>query len=308
MECDQIISIVIRVKNAEEDLERCLNGILYQKIPKGHKIEIVVVDNESSDESEGVARKFGAKIVSILDNDFSWGRSLNHGINHSTGDIIIIISADAYAANNEWLIEMIKPLRDPSVAAIYGRQIARPDAPIDEIVRIKKTFGMSTIIAKSLPQGFTRKGGVLPVSNACAAIRKIVWEDLKYDEEISGAEDVIWTYNVFLKGYSVVYNANACVYHSHNETFFRNSWRELELLKKNIEMNGGRIRIVDYVRYSISFVKRRMLNVILPGLNTCSRAKGLLFLPIELYCFALTSISFHNHNHDMSSRSFFWKK
>lgn len=308
MEPNKTISLVIRVRNAAGDLERCLGEIRQQTLPPGHELEIIVVDNESEDDSAKVAQQYGSCVVFLAANDFSWGRALNVGISQSAGDIVLILSADAYPADENWIIEMIKPFVNPKVAAVYGRQKPRSNAPIDEIVRLKKTFRKTTIIVKSLPKNFSSKGGQIPVSNACAAIRKNIWETEPYDEDIAGAEDALWTYRILKKKYYVVYQSSACVFHSHNDPLFREAWRNLELIKKNVELSGKNLSCSDYIKHILSFSKRRLYNSISPGIQTTSRINGFLILPIELVCFCITTFFFHNQKTSSKYRSFFWNK
>jgi glycosyltransferase involved in cell wall biosynthesis len=308
MESNKTISIVIRVRNAENDLRRCFTGLRGQQLPAGHNLEIIVVDNESTDNSTEVARQFEADVVFLAAQDFSWGRALNRGIAKAAGDIILILSADAYPVDNNWIMEMLVPFENPKVAAVYGRQVPRPDAPIDEVVRLGKTFGETTQIAESIPEGFSPRGGNFPVSNACAAIRKSIWEKIPYDELISGGEEGIWTYDVFQKGYFVVYQAKACVYHSHNDSLFRNAWRNLELIKKNVELVGRENILFVYIQFLLLKIKRRTYNCFFPGLRLSSRLKGIAILPLEVLSFCVAVLFFHNPKKASKYRSFFWSK
>ena len=304
----KVLSLVIRARNASSDLQRCLNEVMRQLLPKHYELEIVVVDNESTDDTALVAKKFQSRIVEISAEEFTWGKALNLGIKQSRGDIIFLLSADAYPANENWIMQMIAPFENDKVAAVYGKQIPRPDAPIDEIVRLKKTFGNTSIMAETLPKDFTEKrgGGGIPASNACAAIRREVWKQLQYDEKISGAEDVLWTYNVLKMGRSVAYQADAQVYHSHRDPLFRNAWRSLELIKKNKELSGINATIIDYARYLFSLSKRRVKNLLYPGLGLITRIKGLLVLPLELISFCIVAPFFHDQKNMSKYRSFFW--
>ena len=65
------------------------------------------------------------------------------------------------------------------------------------------------IDAKSYEQ--TSSGRGMPVSNVCAAIRKDVWQNIRYDETIEGGEDGLWTCKILKEGYSYLYQAKAVV-------------------------------------------------------------------------------------------------
>lgn len=302
------ISVVVRVRNAEKDLLRCLSLLRKQDLPEGSKLEIIVVDNDSVDGSVDVAQAYGAKIIFLTTEEFTWGRALNRGIAAAAGDIILLLSADAYPAGHNWVIEMIRPFEDQQIAAVYGRQIPRTDAPIDEIVRLRRTFGNSTLVARELPKDFSSRGGAFPVSNACAAIRKKIWEEIPYDEEIAGGEEGIWTYGVFQKGFFVTYQATAQVYHSHNDSPFRGAWRNLELVKKNIELNDKKVNVFTYFRFLLSKSKKRISNSFSPGISLHSRLKGLLILPIEVVAFCFVAFFFHCSDGARKYRSYFWNK
>lgn len=308
MYLSSVISVVVRVRNAEKDLQDCLALLRRQHLPEGLQLEIIVVDNESSDCSVRVARECGAKIIFLPTSEFSWGRALNRGIAAASGEIVLLVSADAHPVGNKWLLEMAAPLIDPQVAVVYGRQIPRQDAPIDEIVRLGKKFGTRSFTAKCPPLGLTPRGEFFPASNACAAIRKIIWETTPYDEEIAGGEDGVWTFEVFKKGYFVSYQSTACVYHSHDDSIFRDAWRHLEILKKNSTLNDQPLVVFSYIRFLLSKTKRRLGNVFFPGIRPILRIKGLIYLPFELISFCILAFFFHSKNGSIKYRRFFWDK
>jgi glycosyltransferase involved in cell wall biosynthesis len=299
------VSIVIRVRNAGMDLKRCLSEIKKQLIPEDTMLEFIIVDNESSDGSELIAKSFGAKVVGITKQEFSWGRALNRGIAKTTGEIVILLSADAYPANEKWLIEMLKPFEQDNVAAVYGRQIARKDAPVDERVRIEKKFKSEKQVYKFDSVNVSQSSQGMPVSNACAAIRKNLWQNLQYDEDIVAGEEGIWSYEILKRGYSIVYQPDAQVYHSHREGPLRMAWREWELLKKNTLLKGEQLKTACIIRWVAGFAKRRLKNCFWPNVPLAIRFEGLLRLPFEMLAFI--AVSFSGANGSGGLRWLFWK-
>lgn len=79
------ISSIILTKNDEHLLEKCMNRLRWSD-------EIVVVDNDSSDNSKEIARKNGAKVVSIKDQDFSALR--NEGAKVASHPWLLYIDTD----------------------------------------------------------------------------------------------------------------------------------------------------------------------------------------------------------------------
>jgi len=290
METKNSISVVIRVRNAAGDLERCLSSLESQVLPGGFRLDVVVVDNESTDESRQVALRHGARLVDLPRNDFTWGLALNRGIEKTKGEIVLLLSADAYAANAEFVAEMICPFDEDNVAAVYGRQLSRPDAPIDEIVRLKNTFGEETIRFDQAEDARDPLGRRMIVSNACAAIRKEIWRLCPYDEAIEGAEDRLWTQEVLRMGYSYVYQSSARVFHSHRDSLLRSACRQVELLRKDCRLSGRRIGIGQVVRWLARFSQCRLRNCASPGIRFQQRAEGFLRWPLEMTAFVFVSL------------------
>jgi rhamnosyltransferase len=301
-----VISGVVRVRNNADDLRRCLEGFRNQTLPADARLELVVVDNESTDSSAETARELGANVVPISTAQFSWGRALNVGIRESSGSIIVILSSDAYPANETWLAEMIRPFEDPAVAAVYGRQIPRPDAPIDEQIRLRSHFREQSFVTDHIPDHFSADGGVLCVSNVSAAIRRSLWEALPYDEKIAGGEEGIWTYEYLRQGRKIVYQASACVYHSHRDSIGRYAWRNWELLNKSATLNHRRVRLGTVLHAGLSIAKRRILNMFHSKISWRCRIIGFCRLPFEIL--ALYSIALVTWKKGSSSavRSFYW--
>ena len=69
-------SIVIRVYKEEEHIRRLLDGIRHQTIKD---VEIILVDAGSTDPAFFMAESFGARLVRIATDEFTFGRSLNFG-------------------------------------------------------------------------------------------------------------------------------------------------------------------------------------------------------------------------------------
>ena len=277
------VSFVIRTRNVENDLPRCLDSIFSQNNPTNNKLEIIIVDNESTDNTLNVANKYGAKIVTITQDNFTWGKALNIGIEQAEGDIVILMSADVNAENDMWLNEILGPFNNSRVAAVYAKQIPRSDAPIDERIRLELTFPDQSI-------HFDGKDDKILASNACAAIKKIVWDDVHYDEEIEGGEEILWTKEIQKSGYAYVYNSNAIVYHSHHEPASRFAYRLWELHRKDVRL--GRIKPgTFYVLYAMgAIVKRRLINIIKYKNPFNVKIAGFLTLLPEALFFLLISI------------------
>src|SRR5207302_8760642 len=86
-----LVSVLIRVRNEEHALRRLLDGLRVQKLDR--PFEVVVIDNESDDESANVARTMGARVYSFPRPLFGYGRAINVGAKLCRGELIALLSA-----------------------------------------------------------------------------------------------------------------------------------------------------------------------------------------------------------------------
>jgi glycosyltransferase involved in cell wall biosynthesis len=112
------VSFVVPVRNDAEGLRRCLASIRAQG-----DVEIVVVDNGSSDGSIDVARTFGAKVIELPGAPVSTLR--NRGVAAAGGDVIAFVDADMQLGAG-WLQIALRLLRQPGVAAVGAEYCAPP--------------------------------------------------------------------------------------------------------------------------------------------------------------------------------------
>ena len=105
-------SIVIRAYNEEKHIGRLLEGIRQQTV---RDVEIILVDSGSTDGTVSVAESFGAQIVKIPSTEFTFGRSLNLGIQAATRELLVIASAHIYPVYPDWLEALLRPFEEEYV-------------------------------------------------------------------------------------------------------------------------------------------------------------------------------------------------
>lgn len=208
----QLVSIIIRTLNEERYLGELLQAIDSQ-IHSDFDIEVVLVDSGSTDETLPIATSFGCRITHISKNDFSFGRSLNLGCSFAKGDRLVFISGHCIPCQSDWLSRLVAPLNE-QCDYVYGRHVERDTTKFSEKQHFAKYFPAES----RLPQvGFF-------CNNANAAIKREVWEKYRFNEELTGCEDMYLARQIVENGGSIGYCAEAPVYHIHNET-----WRALLL-------------------------------------------------------------------------------
>jgi len=201
-------SIIIRTFNEERHIGKLIDGINRQELFEEVEIEIIVVDSGSTDSTVSIAKHMGARVITLRKDEFSFGKALNLGCYNSNGEILIFASAHVYPIYSDWIIKMLDPFKEEQVALVYGRQIGDESSQFSEHQIFSKWFPSVSNYNQSTPF----------CNNANCAIRKSLWEQHKYDEKITGLEDLAWGDVILKKGYKIVYLAEAVIVHIHEET------------------------------------------------------------------------------------------
>ncbi|MBN1230639.1 MAG: glycosyltransferase family 2 protein [Anaerolineales bacterium] len=197
-------SIIIRAYNEEEHIGRLLAGIMQQT---KKDVEIILVDSGSTDATVSIASQYPVKVVSIKPQEFTFGRSLNQGIQAANGEFMVIASAHVYPVYPDWLEKILEPFEDETIALSYGKQRGASTSKFSEHQYFKQWFPDTPAPHQNHPF----------CNNANAAIRKSLWEERPYDEGLTGLEDLDWANWVIEKGYGIAYVPEAEIIHVHRE-------------------------------------------------------------------------------------------
>ena len=204
------ISIIIRTLNEEKYLGECLKAIERQSYPG--LVEKVIVDSGSTDDTLRIARENKTKIELIDKKLFSFGRSLNQGCEASSGQILVMLSAHCIPTNNDWLIELVKPIIDKVSEYNYGRQIPREAvSKFSEGMVYRQYYPAKSAVPQ---EGYF-------CNNANSSISRKTWEKYKFNEELTGLEDLDLARRLLRDGGRVSYISQSVVEHIHEESWTR---------------------------------------------------------------------------------------
>jgi rhamnosyltransferase len=199
-------SIVIRAYNEEKNIGRLLTGIFQQTVKD---IQVILVDSGSIDATVQIASGFPVEIVHIKPEEFSFGYSLNQGIEQCRAEKVVFASAHVYPVYPDWLEKILQPLNNTQVALTYGKQRGMETTKFSEHVIFQQWFPDHSVKRQDYPF----------CNNANAAIRRELWEQHPYDENIPALEDLAWANWAQKQGYQIAYVSEAEVIHVHNETW-----------------------------------------------------------------------------------------
>jgi len=198
-----MISIIIRTKNEERWIRPCLEGILRQEVDDN--IEIVLVDNDSSDKTVERALSICPDLTLVELKEFIPGHALNEGIRASKGDYIVCLSAHCPAVDQYWLANLKRNFDQDNIAGVYGRQVPTRFTNAIDKRDLLLTFGLDKRV--QIKDTFFH--------NANSMLTRSVWERFPFDEQISNIEDRLWGQEVITAGMKIIYEPEAAVFHHH---------------------------------------------------------------------------------------------
>lgn len=200
-----VASVVIRCYNEQVHIGGVIDAVRSQT---ASDFEIIAVDSGSTDGTLEILKEHDVTIVQIPKERFSFGRSLNLGCAAARGEFLVFLSAHCYPVDDHWLENLLAGFDDPGVAAVYGRQRAVETSAFSEHQILRRWFPDDSDPHQEGPF----------LNNANCAVRRSVWEEFPYDEDLPGLEDVAWAKAVQGAGWRIRYRADATVHHVHDET------------------------------------------------------------------------------------------
>lgn len=262
-----LVSIVIRTLNEARHLPAVFDALDRQLMPD-FGMEVVLVDSGSTDGTIEIAESRGARISKIAKADFTFGRSLNQGCDAAAGEILVFISGHCIPCHENWLAELIGPIREGVSAYTYGKQVGNADSKFSECQLLKKYF---PDVSRIPQQDFF-------INNANSALAKSVWTNHRFDESLTGLEDMDLGKRLTSIGHKIAYVAEAGVYHLHEE-----SWRQV---KRRYERESIALqKILPEVHLSFGDFLRFVVSSILLDFGAALQERKLHNVAVEIVLF-----------------------
>jgi len=146
-----LLSIVVNNFNYGRFLRQSIDSALAQTYPE---VEVVVVDDASTDDSRAIIRSYGARVVPVLrEQNGGQGAALNAGLAASRGDIVIFLDADDYLYPQA--AARVVPACGPGVGTVQYRLhlVDAQGSRIDLYPAPEVTFDRGDVVAKLVRTG-----------------------------------------------------------------------------------------------------------------------------------------------------------
>lgn len=231
--CD--VTVVVPCFNAASTVSRTINSILAQE---GVSVEIIVVDDGSTDESVEVVSQFGEQVRFVKQKNQGACSARNNGLAYANSDMIMFLDADDYIEGN-FLSSAVAGLREANANLAFGNLIVEQE---NERVH-HDIYEMKT--SSDCMRGLIEKGFIPP----CAT----VWS-LDYIRRLGGWRTGLRRY----QDYEVVFRALddgavVCQFHGGAGIYFQHQHENRISLDAKLETVLDQAEVLKYI---VSCLKR----------------------------------------------------
>lgn len=213
------ISVIVPVYNVEEYLTQCLDSILGQSY---HDLEIILVDDGSTDMSSKICLAFEAKdsrikFIQQINGGVSVAR--NTGIEAATGEYITFVDSDDWLENEmyEKMMDQIKN-RPGLDMVMCDSTLIKKDSEIKSTDFISEGYYSKTqIVSEIYPVLLvTEDFGKIPLVSACTILLRhsiLIDNHLRFVPGLRYGEDYLFMPEVMIRTTSFYYLKGTHYYH-----------------------------------------------------------------------------------------------
>jgi glycosyltransferase involved in cell wall biosynthesis len=174
------VSVIITTRNESRNIGNCLESIKAQSYAP-ELIEIIVVDNQSSDDTKAIAARYTGK---IFDKGPERSAQRNFGFGKASGELFMFLDADMILSAT--VVERsVEKMRRENLCALYIPEIVLGKGFFPAVRRFERSFYDGTVI--DCVRIFTREAFA---------------ETGGFDESLTGPED--WDFDKLIRGHGPV--------------------------------------------------------------------------------------------------------
>jgi lipopolysaccharide/colanic/teichoic acid biosynthesis glycosyltransferase/glycosyltransferase involved in cell wall biosynthesis len=214
-----VISVVIPAQNAARTIADCLTALQQQTVT-ADSYEVIVVDDGSTDETAVIATRYGAAVIRHPHRRGA-AAARNSGIQAAQGEIICFTDADC-RPDPDWIAQISQPLcQQPDIIGskgIYGsrqRQLVARFVQLEYEDKYDLLHGQKTIDFID--------------TYSAAYRREVLLANNGFDENVFYVEDQELSFRLAARGYKMVFQPEARVYHKHSDTLAKYGRKKFQI-------------------------------------------------------------------------------
>lgn len=262
-----LVSVIIPTYNVERYIDDCIESVVNQTYDN---LEIIVIDDASSDATPYLLKSFKDKIIlSLNEKNKGQGAVRNQGLNKAKGEYVLFVDSDDWIESDTIEI-LVKTALQTEAEMVRFNGIPYFEGEADPF--LEKQYNFSSVLEEKT---FYADGGLLQANqkaysaSPCLYLieREVIEEEqIRFPEGILH-EDEVFTTKCFLSVKSMVY-VNRAFYHrryriastmtqitpSHKRKSFDSYMKVFELLEAEYKRS-------EYNEKQKSFLKRQLLSI-----------------------------------------------
>lgn len=214
------VSVIIPVYNGGFAFEKTIESLLDQSYPKDC-YEIIVVDNNSTDTTRDIVKKYPVVLLQEIHRQNSYA-ARNRGIKHAKGSIIAFIDSDCIA-DRDWIMRGVECLEVKKVDSVGGAILftfsKKPSVAelTDSLINLDNEYSIN-------------KNGLAKTANLFTYKKN--FDDIGlFNTRYTSGGDGQWTAHARNHGKTIAFCSQSVVYHP--------ARKFSELIKKHIRVGGG---------------------------------------------------------------------
>lgn len=280
-----LVTVLINNYNYGRFLRQAIDSALNQTYPN---LEVVVVDDGSTDESRSIISSYGNRIKSVLKENEGQASSFNAGIATSQGEIICLLDADDFFDANK--VERILPRSEPGSMLYHRMRIQPGDELIPPVIVPKRDYYLHAQRSGFVPYMASPTSGLIFRRDLVLSLMPLPTEHVRYSADdfivrgaallgkVIGIPEVLATYRV----------------HGENAWYGKGMLKSPEFLgeledylNRKLEQ-AGKAPVVDFYHSpaAIDYIPQNSAELTRLGLSVFSRHLNAVTLKFMLYAFS----------------------
>jgi GT2 family glycosyltransferase len=221
------ISIIIPTFNNSKLTYSCIKSIIDFNIH--YKIEIIVIDNGSTDDTQFVLKNFPSLNIIYNNSNLGFSKACNQGARASRSDFLIFLNNDTEVTSG-WIDGLLGCVRSNFLAGVIGCKLLYPDNSIQHAGIVFGQSNVHHIYRHFHPKhpATNKQRKFQAVTGACMLVPRKLFLSLDgFDEAfINGFEDLDFCFRARNKGFNVIYTPESVVIHHESRTQGRHTYHD----------------------------------------------------------------------------------
>lgn len=260
MKQKDLVSIIIVNWNGKDWLQKCLPSLRKQSYKN---IEILVVDNGSTDGSMAWVKRYYSKVIRIeLKKNLGFAQTNNLGYKRSHGSYVLFLNNDTIVTKN-FMTELLSVFAsDPRIAGAQSKLLLMDDhRKLDAVGAFLTPTGVLFHYGLKHPDepSYDKEINLYTVKGACMMFRRSVLQKVLLRGNLFDPayfayfEETDLCHRIWLSGYRIVYAYRSVIYHKAGAT-------STKIPNAFVQFHSFKNRIHSYIK-NLSLVN---LAIILP--------------------------------------------